>query len=205
MRLLQFILAPLAALFRGRAEPTRRAVYEFRIGEIRYSVDPLRIKCALDKELPTWAVHCEKLAEADRALSRGLKLSEGLARQLGQRRDDLAADLVRASRTVFGLQEYGSGGPGTGATDAEALDVLAGYLEYVAAVMEATRPLATAPPSTVSAARGSPNSSASASPSTPNGSGTSASAPSPAPSAAPSAKTTSEPVHLSERDIGGEG
>jgi hypothetical protein len=187
-----------------------RIVFRYFNGSRVVGADPLRLKAALDAACPQWAAKCEQLGAVERTSRSGLPLSPGIVAEQLRQREALTADLIGGARKAFGLADYSeAGGKASGVTDLEALDVLAEFLGWVADVMEDTRPLASPPPSTESAAQASVPVSESDSPSTPTESSASGKTPSPAPSAAPSpaaTETADWPAGVvRDRDYGGEG
>lgn len=164
-----------------------RVVFRYFDGARNRGADPLRLKAALDKACPEWAAKCAKLAESEQLAASGLVLTGSLAATVVAQREGLTNELIAAAREAFQLPVYAEQrGRACGVTDLEALDTLAAYLAWVAELMGDTRPLVTPPPSTDSAAAGSPSGSGSDSPSTPSGSGESGSGASAGPSAEPS-------------------
>jgi hypothetical protein len=191
-------------LRRWWAAPRRRGrdVFRYWDGAHRVGGDPLKLRAALDAACADWPQVVEELRSAERIAASGLTVAGGLAGELDRKRDRCHAKLIAAARRAFALAEYVEvDGRAAGLTDVEALDVLADYLVWVGEVMEDTRPLASPPPSTGSAAAPSPAGSGSASPSTPSGSPPSGSAASPPPSAPP-CPAAAPPASEAAADVG---
>jgi hypothetical protein len=156
-----------------------RVVFPYHDGTQDVYADPLRIKAALDAALPTWAAFADELLQLDRV--KGLDMGPKLAAERERKADQITADLVKCVRKAFGIEEYKSvGRKESGKTDLECLELLGDYVVWVSEVMEDTRPLASSPPCTDSAASPSRPENVSGSPSTPTGSSESEPSPRPA-------------------------
>jgi hypothetical protein len=125
---------------------SRREIFRFWDGSKWRWADPIALNRELDKAGGEhWAAHLDVLSISFRIDE--LKLDPNMQRNQATALDESTQDLVRIIRTAFALPAFDPRS-GLGLTEAECIDLLAGYLHWMAQAESDARPLPSSPPPT---------------------------------------------------------
>jgi len=124
----------------------RRLIFRYWDGLRGRWADPIALNRELDKAGGEhWAAHLDVLSISARIDE--LKLDGNMQRNQAKALDESTQDLVRIVRTAFALPAFESSS-GLGLTEAECIDLLAGYLNWMAQAESDTRPSPSSSPPT---------------------------------------------------------
>jgi hypothetical protein len=126
----------------------RRDIFPYYDGHRRRWADPIALNRELDKAGGEhWAAHLDVLSISSKVDE--LKLDPNMQRAQARAFDESTQDLVRIIRTAFALPAFDSH-RGIGLTEAECIDLLAAYLNWMAQAESDARPLPSSSPLTES-------------------------------------------------------
>lgn len=129
----------------GRRAQSRRLIFSYRAGGKSLAADPIVVQRVLESngsaEWRTLFSVVNALAKPPSDAEASMMTTEEAWRARAARRDAAIFELAALSRHAFGLPELTPDGEGV--TEAEAIDVLSRFIEFIGGLAEKARPFAT--------------------------------------------------------------